>query len=482
MKTRLLKRISTLAAGALALGLAVILPIQSAAAAAVKLESSLSVANVTTGTQYNTTGVNAKYNEVVKVQLMYHNTELPDSNKIAENVRAKFSVPTTPGKNQVITSTIGGTNTNSLSNSVKVTLDRDDAYLQYIPGSAIWKHNVGGRAASEQNIVETKVSDDIVMGGTGIVLENQKPCFEYAASVTILVRVMVPGVKIVKESQVSGQTNKWSNDNTAKPGDTMDYKITYQNTGNTVHNNVLIRDSLPPSMSLVPGSTKIYANIPGYENGKAADSDALTSGGIYIGSYTAGSGAYITFKAKIKDASALQCGTTTMRNIAVAKPEGFQEHYNVAVTKVTKDCTETKVPVCDSLSAVVDNKTKKVTFTLTVTNNGATFKQAVYNFGDNSNTLTTDKKTVNHTYTGNGPFTASARVTFAVNGKDTVVTSPNCEVKVSFTDKPVVPPVTPPVQPPTLPETGSGSVVAIVAGISALAAGAHYFIRRRSAN
>jgi uncharacterized repeat protein (TIGR01451 family)/LPXTG-motif cell wall-anchored protein len=419
-------------AGAL-VALAFALPVATSAASTVSIEGSMGVANVTNGDTKYASSVNATYNQVVKLQVYYHNRELPDSGKVAQNLRVKINIPSTPGKTQTQTATISADNSNTVTDKTTVNLDRSDAYLQYIPGSAVWRHNVGTNDNVKE--VNTTISDAVVTSGTGLVLENEKPCYNFSATVTVMARVMVPGVKVVKQSQVHGQTNKWSNDNTANPGDTMDYIITYQNTGNTTQKNVLIRDNLPLHMSLVPGSTKLYANIAGYENGKAVGTDNITSGGIVIGNYPAGTGAYVTFRATIDPASKLECGTSTFRNVGVAQPEGYNQYYNIAVTSVTKKC-ETPTPVysCNLLTlSQTDNRTVKASVDYTA-KSGATYKSTSINWGDG-----TTNGSTSHTYAKDGTYTVTAKVTFNVNGTTKTVSGPKCtkQITVKTPAKPV---------------------------------------------
>jgi len=317
------------------------------------------------------------------------------------------------------------------------------------------------------------VSDAVVTSANGLVLENENPC--QAGSVTVLARVMVPGVKIVKESQVKGDSNKWSNNNTAKPGDTLKYLITYQNTGNTTQNDVVIRDSLPAHMKLVPGSTK-FANAT-YPQGKAATSDDVVNGGIIIGNYAPGANAYVTFEVKIDEAAKLACGENEFRNVGVARPKGMNEYYNTAITKVNRECEQTQpdAPVCKAVS-ITKKAGREIVVSVTYKANGATLKQVTYDFGDGSTPLTTDKTSVNYTYAKDGKYSVSAALLFSVDGKDKLVRSDNCVQTVSYTT-PGTPPST-----PELPNTGAGSVLGVFAGAS-VAGGLGYrmFLARRLA-
>lgn len=459
--------------------MAVVLPVATSATTAVSIESAIGVANVTKGDTKYVNSVDASYDEVVKVEVYYHNRENPDSGKIAENMNIKIAMPTTAGKTQKITSTVKGDNTNTVTKSATVKLDRADATLDYIPNSAVWKHNTGTNA--NPNIVETKISDDIVTKGQGLTLEDEKPCYNFAATVTVLARVHIPGVKIVKESKVKGSNAEWSNKNTAKTSDTLSYLITYQNTGNTVQHDVIIRDSLPPHMTLVSGTTKLANKT--YPQGKSVASNDIVNGGIIIGNYGAGANAFVTFDVKIDDASKLSCGENEFANVGVAHPKELNEYYNTAITKVTKVCEEnpeTPNYTCDLLTV---NKLggreieAKVDYTA---ENGAKLKTVTYDFGDNSTPLTTDKTEVNYTYAADGDYNVTAELLFSVDGKDKTVSSDSCVKPVSFTT-PTTPeaPGTPTV-PSELPKTGTGNVLAVFAAASIAGAVAYrLFLGRR---
>ena len=454
--------------------LAAAFPAASLAAQTVKLESSLGVANVTAGDTTYKQAINASYDQVVKLQVYYHNQENPDSGKIAQNLRVKITIPTTPSKAQTVSSTVSADNANTVNSSATINLDGSDAYLQYIPGSAVWKHNVG----TNDNVTwqEDKISDNVVLGGQGLVLENEKPCFNYAATVTVLARVMVPGVKVVKQVEKANETNAWKQNNTANPGDTLKYLITYQNTGNTVQKQVIIRDNLPPHMTLVPGTT--YLATATNPNGVKVG-DTVTQGGINAGNFGAGANAFVTFQVKIDDADKLAEGENIFRNVGVAHPEGMQEYYNIAVTTVTKTSPAAPRYTCDLLDVTQGpNRTVTISdFKYTATN-GATFKNAVISWGDSAASLTTDApKGKTHQYAQDGTYTISAVAHFTANGKDVTATG-NCTKQVSFST-PAAP--TTPATPTELPNTGAGDVLGLFAGVTAAGAFAHRFVSRRLA-
>jgi uncharacterized repeat protein (TIGR01451 family)/LPXTG-motif cell wall-anchored protein len=205
-----------------------------------------------------------------------------------------------------------------------------DIALRFVPGSTTI-HSFG--AVNGQTM-----SDSIVTTGASIgynALDGNVPgCNEYAGYVTFRVKADQPNFTIEKEVRIAG-TETWSDSVSAKAGDTIEYIIGYTNTGTTTQNDVVISDILPAHVSYVKGSTTLKnANYP---SGKTV-SDNLTKGGINIGSYTAGSNAYVKFKAIVDGSSKLDCGTNKLTNTANAETNNGTKS-DTAVVIVKKTCT-----------------------------------------------------------------------------------------------------------------------------------------------
>lgn len=463
--------------------LAFALPAIGLAADTVQIEGAFGVANVTAGDTTYTSSVNAKYDQVVKYEVYYHNREDPNSGKIAQNLNVKISLPSAPGQTQKASATIKADNSNTVTDSATVNLDRADAYLQYIPGSAVWRHNTGDN--TNIKYVDTKVSDAIVTSGQGLTLENEKPCYNFSATVTVLARVMVPGVSITKQVEKSTETNKWASSNTANPGDTLKYLISYKNTGNSVQNQVVLRDNLPPKMTLVPGTT--FLADASHPSGVKVG-DTITQGGVNAGNFGAGANAFVTFEVKVPTADQLACGETEFRNVGVVRPEGMNEYYNTAVTTVTKKCappTPTSPAYsCDAFDFTQgENRTITVSKLDTTAKNGATFSNVVIDWGDQTEALKTDKAVgKSHTFAKDGTYSVVATAHFTVDGKDKSATSASCSKSVTFTTPATPSTPTTPTTPSTeaLPNTGAGSVVGIFAAAAIVGVVLHrVFLTRR---
>jgi uncharacterized repeat protein (TIGR01451 family) len=210
--------------------------------------------------------------------------------------------------------------------------------LTYVPGSATI-HNFG--STNGQTLADSIVTTGAPIGYNA--LNGDVPgCNDYAGFVTFRVKATTSDFSIQKQVRLAGQTDYQENV-TAKPGDTLEYRIEYDNTGSTSENNVVLTDTLPNNVTYVPGSTtlKNAAN----PNGKAINDD-LTTKGINIGNYTAGSNAFVKFQAKVASVDALPCGTTTLTNKATVQV-GDQTKSDTATATVDKACTPEQIQVCN---------------------------------------------------------------------------------------------------------------------------------------
>lgn len=446
-----------------------ILPVSNLLAANVTIEGSIGVANVTNGDTTYQNSVNATYDQVVKFQVYYHNRELADSGLNANNLRVKISIPSSAGATQTVSTTISADNSNTVNDSATVNTGRSDAYLQYIPGSAVWRHDVGTNASP--SYVNTSISDAVVTSGQGLVLENEKPCYNFAATVTVLARVMVPGVQITKQVRELG-TSTWSTSNTANPGDTLQYMISYKNIGNTTEHSVVIRDSLPPHFQIVPNTT--YLKNSDNPNGVLYNSATGVAGsGIVIGDYAPGAAGYVMFNVTAPTEDQLSCGATTFTNIGVAHPANMNEYYNSAITVINKTCNQPNAAYqCKALSlADLGDRKVKASVSYSATN-GASLSTVRYDWGDSSSPLLTDKTSAEHTYAKDGTYVVKSTLTFNLPGSKTA--SAECEKPITIsTSHPVTTTTT------TLPNTGAGDVVGLFAGASAFGSLGHFVASRR---
>ena len=450
------------------------IPLHSIAAADVLLEGSIGVANQTTGETTYQESTNAKYDEVVKFQVFYHNRELPDSGRVAKNFKVKVDMPSQAGTNQVVKVTMGGDNTNTITDTAIVNLDRPDAHLEFIPGSVYWSHNIGTR--TNVNDVTQNIPDSTILDGSVLEAELQ-PCHEFEATVTFMARVKIPSIGITKKVRKAGTNDATTTDLAVAPGTRLEYGITAKNLSNETLTNVYLRDPLPKGLTFVPGTAKKYYGTYDGTVMTADEANAFFNGRKNIGSLDPGAQAFITFEATVGSAEQLACGVNIMKNIAVVDTDQTGEYNNFATvtSERTTNCNpNTPVYSCDLLKveSLADRKVRvAVDYTA---KNGATFSNVTYNFGDGSANMLTDKQNVEHQYAKDGTYTIAATVRFKVDNQDKTATSEQCSKQVTFTSGK-------PVTPGQLPNTGPADMAGIFAAVSIAGALAHrlFWARRK---
>ncbi len=315
------------------------LPFAGSAASTVQIESRVNVRNTTTNTNY-AKATSAKVDDVVAVEVWYHNREDANSGKIANNLKVKIDVPSAAGASQTITSHVSAANSNSVTDTAKVNLSLASANLEYIPGSAQWRHNIGTNASPKWVTTKLGTAGDAIVNGNGMVLENEKPCFNFEATVTILVRVRASVFGVTKLVRPDG-VGSYVPEINAKPGDVVQYVITFNNAGNTLLKDIIVRDNMPPYMTLVPGSTKLVNSATG--TGGLVLPDTITTGGVTGGSLTPGGVGRVYLKLKIADS--IPAGPHRLTNVGVVHPTGLNELYNTAVVNVNIATTVSVPPV-----------------------------------------------------------------------------------------------------------------------------------------
>lgn len=299
-----------------------------------ELESTLKVANSTAGTDYSKS-VSAGVDEIVKYEVYFHNNENENSGKNINNLNIKVVLPTESSNSHVANLTIGGDNSNTITDSATVTTAVPST-IQFIPGTVYRRHNTGTNASPVW--VTDNISDAIVTAN-GFTIPSMKPCYNYLETIVFQARVMAPVVSITKQVKIEGSST-WVTEITAKPGETLAYLITFENEGNVTLNNLIIRDNLPTGLTYVNGSTKITNTL--YPNG-VQGTDDVTKGGIIIGNYLPGANGYVRFNATVP-ATSSECGKKTYTNVGVVKANEIGEYYNTAIVTVDYPCTP-KPPV-----------------------------------------------------------------------------------------------------------------------------------------
>lgn len=277
-----------------------------------------------------------------EVYAYYHNNAASNLNDAAHNfkgiaknayMRVQMPASVSAGQKARVTAFVGASN----SNPGEVW---DEAYgvaggdyaLRYVPNSAVIHSN---GAVNGKNLPDSLYTSGTPLGYDA--LDGNLPgCNQYAGYVTYRFTVDQPNFTIQKQIGHEGK-NDWTEQIAAQPGETVEYKIQYKNTGTTKQDNVVIKDILPAGVSYVAGSLQAATS---QTNGQwKGTNDGVTTTGTNIGSYLPGGNAYLKFKATVASNDKLaKCGDNTLVNKAVAQT-GNGTKEDTASLIVTKKCT-----------------------------------------------------------------------------------------------------------------------------------------------
>jgi uncharacterized repeat protein (TIGR01451 family)/LPXTG-motif cell wall-anchored protein len=357
------------------------------------------------------------------VRMYVHNNAASSLNLVAENVTAKFNLPTNTAKSIQVNgflnaSNVGADGKGNNGSYAEVydhaTFKSDKNFnVAYVKGSLKYENNVfGPNGVALPESIFTSAGAKLGYDK----LDGKIPgCFEYAGYVTFKVKPQIQkttNFTLTKMVSKHGE-NKWVESYKAKPGEKVDFLLSYQNTGEVQHNDVTFRDTLPKGLNYVKGSTTW--NNASQKNVKASDN--LTNGtGINVGSYAPKANAWTIFSATVANEDQLACGTNKLVNKGKVNTGGYAVEDTAEVI-VDKKCEPGKITVCEI-------KTKKI-----VTINESDFDSSKY-----SKNLDDCKET----------------------------------------------PVTPET-PPELPQTGVGENIVAIAGLGSLIAAVAYYVASRRA-
>lgn len=415
----------------------------------------------------------------VVIRTYVHNNANSSTNAsglgVAKNAKVRIALPTAESQTLRARGYISADNANpSLVEDTVDLVGSQNFRVEYIPGSATIYNNGAFKNGG-------KLNDSVVTTGAPIGYDslngNLPGCFDYEAVVQIRIRIVTKEsstLKFSKQVRLAG-TKEWKKEVKAKPGDNVEWLLTTDAIGKAPQNNIIVRDVPAPNTELVPGSVKW---IDAVQN--AAQNDKpLFDGGINVGNYVDGGGFYIMFSSKVLG-NFDEC-EVRVRNLAYVRSDTTKEIGDDADVIITKDnCNPPVEPEysCDLVTLEqLGGRKVKATVKATATN-GASIKNYVYDFGDGSDKLVTDKTSAEHTYAKDGSYVTRVAVNVSVDGKYQLVESDKCAAPVKFESGKPVTPVTPttPTTPSELPNTGAGDVFGMVAAVTVAGAMAHRIV------
>lgn len=180
--------------------------------------------------------------------------------------------------------------------------------------------------------------------GTHVLINNSDLSADNAATVsssaktTVVVTPQpVVDLHILKEvANISVGTSIWARENTARPGDHLQYRLTVYNQGNSDAENVSVKDTLPNYVTYIPGSTKVYT-AANPNNGTSLP-DGITAGGINIGKISAGvpnGNRFIVFEVVVS--TDMGSGNFDLLNKGEVYLAGVKKDESTAKTTVTAE-------------------------------------------------------------------------------------------------------------------------------------------------
>lgn len=285
-----------------------------------------------------------------QVMVYYHNnakTSLNESGKgIAKDVSLRMQVPGSLAANasDTVDGFINASNANPTSvwDSANVKNGSNGAIaIRYVPNSATVTSNgkVNGKTLPDSFLTTgAKLGYDALDG-------TIPGCNQYAGYVVFKITVDQPNFNVEKEVSVDGGKT-YGKTATTTPGSTVQYRVSYQNTGTTQQDGVELSDKLPAGVSYVNGSSYIANSKTKGEYEKT--SDGITTTGLNVGSYAPKGNVYFKFQATVPSKEELKCGTNTFVNTARATTSGGYKEDTATVT-IKKDCTPppAKITVCE---------------------------------------------------------------------------------------------------------------------------------------
>lgn len=291
--------------------------------------------------------INLEVGQEYEVGIWFHNNAKSKLNKkenggigIAENVRLRVEQPekVNAGTSAVIKGIISSTNSNPGEVwDVAYAYSDSTVLTRYVANSA--------KITSLGTINGEILSSEAMFGEQGAKLGYWNDlwgtvpgCNEYSGYVTYRFVVDQAGFKISKTASKEGDDN-YKEEITVKPGDTIDFKVEYQNTGTINQLQIKAYDAMPEGLSYVNGTSFFRASFNTEGN---FISDNLFNGGANLGDFKPGDSMTLTYKVEVSDDEKIfPCGDTKVFNnasIATANGTGYDK---VQVT-VHRECDTPK--------------------------------------------------------------------------------------------------------------------------------------------
>ena len=330
-----------------------------------------------------TNQIHVSSGKTYEVYIYYHNDASSTYNDkahdyvgVARESRVSSSFPESikKGQSAEVYAAISSTTTSIPKVWDEATLIADeDVVFAFIPASAKIYNDWGANGSILSTSLFTNTGTFIGLNNlNGLILG----CDEYSGQVVYRIKTLtpvtptptpepepepepIPGYDVSKKVRVDG-SNDWQDSVTIKPGDTVEYKLTFKNTGNTLEKEVKLFDILDTGngMEYVEGSLSVTRSVEGDSTSGGAiapiepDVAFFTEDGMLIGDVRAGETITATYKVKFTGENNEKCKISTLYNNArvSGKVEGsdvtvVRDSAEVKVDRTSEDCsTPTPTP------------------------------------------------------------------------------------------------------------------------------------------
>lgn len=219
------------------------------------------------------------------------------------------------GQEGVLTSKITAENaTPNMVWDTAIIRPSEAVYINYVPNSTNLHNN--GSANGTQLNGEALRGDGVSLAYWGDLWGIVPGCNEYAGYVTYRFKVDKPNFEISKQVTISELPDSYKDEITALPGDTLNFKITYKNTGTTEQDVVLAHDILPNGLTYINGTT--YTTTTRNPQSALSPDALFGENGLGLGAMVAGEEATVSYQAKLSDSVEIfPCGDTVIYNDAL---------------------------------------------------------------------------------------------------------------------------------------------------------------------
>ena len=300
-------------------------------------------------------GANGTFSDEVKivpgkeyeVYIGYHNNAASNLNEsgvgMAMDARISSQFPSTvsaskKGKVSAIISATNATPKEVWDEAYFTTDSEADVVLRYVEDSATI-YNGGA-------LNGTKLGGEYLFSEKGIYIGYNKlsgklpGCAEYSGHIIYHVRAEQVGAKVSKSASLDG-VNFFKVVN-PKPGDTVTYKVEFENTGTVDLTKVTFHDKLPAGVTLVPGSTLLVNNAN--PNGVTM-ADTIGQEGFQTGLYGSGAKATLTYKVTVNEDVVANgvCGTNSFVN-TIYVDHSAGEISDSSTLDIERTCTDGEEP------------------------------------------------------------------------------------------------------------------------------------------